>query len=210
MKIRSSVEANEKLDSEISWRKKEIINLKNRLALSSKFDTETLAKCLVLISYSHWEGFVKNASNIYLTYVKTVASNPSELSNQLKASLLAWNYTIEYKSVVDKIELLERIQSGGEKFHFYINEMCSTESNLSYDVLQKILYGIGLRSTAFDIKKNYIDEKILGNRNAIAHGEQRERLSKEESLDIATAVLNLMEMFLTEIRNAIEQKLWKV
>ena len=119
MKIRSSVEANEKLDSEISWRKKEIINLKNRLSLSSKFDAETLAKCLILISYSHWEGFVKNASIIYLTYVKTVASNPSKLSNQLKASLLAWNYTIEYKSVIDKIGLLERMQGGGEKFHFY-------------------------------------------------------------------------------------------
>lgn len=209
MKIRSSFEAHEKLDNEISWRKKEIINLRNRLSLSTNYDAETFAKCLVLISYSHWEGFVKNASVIYLTYIKTVASNPSQLSNLLRASLLAWNYSVEYKSIIDKIELLERKQVGVAKFNFYINEMCSTESNLSYDVLQKIIYSIGLRTSSFDIKKNYIDEKILGHRNAIAHGEQREKLSKEESLDIADTVINLMNSYLIEISNAIDMKMWQ-
>ena len=209
MKVRTSTEAHEKLNDEIAWRKKEIINLRNRLSLSSGFDAQTLSKCIVLISYSHWEGFVKNASVIYLTYVKTVASNPSNFSNALKASLLAWYFSIENKSILSKIEVIENKIWGTEKLNFYIKDMCSTESNLNYNVLQKILYSMGIHTDVFDLKKNYIDETILGNRNAIAHGEQRESLSTSQAQDIAKEVLVLLDWFKTEIDNAIDSSKWK-
>lgn len=209
MKVRTSIEAHEKLECDIAWRKKEIINLLSRLKLSSGFDSITISKCIVLISYSHWEGFVKNASIIYLTYVKTISNNPSNLSNALKASLLAWNFSIENKSIINKIEVIENKIWHSEKFNFYIKEMCSTESNLNYNVLQKVLYSIGIRTDVFALKKNYIDDVILGNRNAIAHGEQRETLSIEQAKEIAMEILKLLDLFKTEIDNAMDLQKWK-
>lgn len=209
MKVRTESEAYDKLEKDISWRKKEIINLKGRLSFSTGYDAITLAKCLVLISYSHWEGFVKNAATIYLTYIKTSATNPSGLSLPIYSSLLAWNISDPSVPMEQKINEVGKIIQRSQKFSFCIEKMCSTESNLSYSVLQKILKSIGISSMEFDTRRNYIDETILGMRNALAHGEQREKLDKNTAIDIAASTIDLMDCFKKEIDNALSLKKWQ-
>jgi RiboL-PSP-HEPN len=45
-----------------------------------------------------------------------------------------------------------------------------TRSNLNSEALENIVMSLGLDYTRFQTKGKFIDEKLLGNRNKIAHG----------------------------------------
>ncbi|MDH1727393.1 MAE_28990/MAE_18760 family HEPN-like nuclease [Acinetobacter johnsonii] len=84
------------LDSELSWRKKEISSL-NSIALnidSQSDDTNdkvlytTVMKTLFLLLYSHWEGFVKKTSKMYLKYINEDKVVASELTKNFTALML--------------------------------------------------------------------------------------------------------------------------
>lgn len=69
MKVRSIDELEEIIAKEYAWRRKELTNIKN-LSLSSKKQIKTtLLKSGVCLLYSHWEGFVKQASIAYCEYI---------------------------------------------------------------------------------------------------------------------------------------------
>jgi len=77
------------LDEDLGWRKKEISEL---FGLCQSQDIEVLRKSTLLMIYSHWEGFIKNASKSYLSYVSGL---------QIKLGTLTINYkTIDLKGVI--------------------------------------------------------------------------------------------------------------
>ena len=81
-KIRSINELQDALDKDMAWRIKELANIKSILSKSAKFE-ETIVRTGILILYSHWEGFVKNASIAYINFVS---------SKKLKAQDLTKNF----------------------------------------------------------------------------------------------------------------------
>lgn len=205
MKIRSLTELQEKIDNDIAQRKKELINLKG-LLLNAKAKNELLlAKCLVVMSYSHWEGFVKNATRIYMKYVQFQGLNANQYSQELRSALTCRQIMKNNDSVVNKILLTEDCLYNNKVLTIDVDDLCDTESNLNFDVLKKILYNVGLRSNVFDTKEIYINEKIVGDRNKFAHGEIRV-YDSDDAIDIADTVINLMDTYRTEILNASVQK----
>lgn len=201
MKIRSQAELQESIDNDIAQRKKELINLKG-LLLNAKAKNELLlAKCLVVMSYSHWEGFVKTATKIYMKYVKFQGLNANQYSQELRSALTYRQIMKTSDSVVNKIRLTEDCLYNNIALNVDVDDLCDTESNLSFDVLKKILYNVGLRTSAFDTKEIYINEKIVGDRNKFAHGEIR-AYDSIDAIDIADTVINLMDIYRTEILNA--------
>ncbi len=204
MKIRSLTELQEKVDNDIAQRKKELINLKG-LLLNAKAKNELLlAKCLVVMSYSHWEGFVKNATRIYMKYVQFQGLNANQYSQELRSALTYRQIMKNSDSVVNKILLTEDCLYNNKVLTVDVDDLCDTESNLNFDVLKKILYNVGLRSNVFDTKEIYINEKIVGDRNKFAHGEIR-LYDTDDAIDIADTVINLMDTYRTEILNASAQ-----
>jgi uncharacterized protein Usg len=84
------------LDNELSWRKKEITSL-NSIALNINAQTDdasekvlykTVMKTLFLLLYSHWEGFIKKTSKIYLKYINEDKIVASELTKNFAALML--------------------------------------------------------------------------------------------------------------------------
>ena len=70
MKIRTTEELLGKLDEALSWRKKELIDYKliterNKGSLLQK----PLTRAGIALVYAHWEGFIKEASGFYLSYL---------------------------------------------------------------------------------------------------------------------------------------------
>ena len=157
------------------------------------------------MSYSHWEGFVKNATKIYMKYVKFQGLNANQYSQELRSALTYRQIMKNNDSLVNKIRLTEDCLYNNLALNVDVDDLCDTESNLNYDVLKKILYNVGLRSNAFDTKEIYINEKIVGDRNKFAHGEIR-FYDSDEAIDIADTVINLMDIYRTEILNASVQK----
>ncbi|MGB9026835.1 MAG: MAE_28990/MAE_18760 family HEPN-like nuclease, partial [Rhodomicrobium sp.] len=68
-KVRSREECLRAIQSDSAWRKKEIATLKGRIANSSDGDQAMLLRSAVVMLYAHWEGFVKTASTLYLSYI---------------------------------------------------------------------------------------------------------------------------------------------
>ncbi|EXC27089.1 MAE_28990/MAE_18760 family HEPN-like nuclease [Acinetobacter sp. 809848] len=82
------------LDDELSWRKKEITSL-NLIAFKIHQDSDkdqvlyqTVMKTLFLLLYSHWEGFVKKTSKLYLKYLSNQALITSNLTPNFAALML--------------------------------------------------------------------------------------------------------------------------
>mgnify|MGYP006988842631 FL=1 len=155
------------------------------------------------MSYSHWEGFVKNASRYYMMYVKLKGYSSDQYSQNLRSSLFYRQIMKKQDSVTNKILLTEDCLYNNRDLTIDEDDLCDTESNLDYNTLKKILYNVGLRTTEFDTREIFINERIVRDRNKFAHGELQP-YSKKDAIEIAEEIIKLMDKFKTEIDNAAD------
>ena len=209
-KIRSSEELDTLIDEEIAFRKHEISQL--RSLLNSKKDSNesrVLAKALIVISYSHWEGFVKIVSRKYLEYIKFLGYNSSTLNERLISSILFNNLCKSSTNTLDKIDHIHSLLTQpGFKPDIDCLSLSDTKSNLNSEVFETIVANIGLDTTAFKSKYPYLDGTILKNRNDFAHGDNK-WVDINTSIDISNTVVELIESFKTLVQNAIVLKTYK-
>ena len=87
MSIRTVEQLVDTLSAEISWRRKELTDL--RYVLESSVDSRTrratLTRAALALLYAHWEGYVKAAAERYLEFVCMQRRKNSELSDSLLA-----------------------------------------------------------------------------------------------------------------------------
>lgn len=207
-KIKSQEELFQKIDDEMSWRRMEIHYLKTLLKqkINSR-EKGALSKSVILVSYSHWEGFVKSISMYYLSYIAFLDLPKNKLSTNLIASCLV--RIGENQNMSTKIKELHKILTDDNyKLAFNIDKLVDAESNLNSTVLDKILVNIGASTSTFDTKAIFIDHVLLKNRNNFAHGEN-EQVDYDTAIDIADKVLELMYLYKTEIENMIALKAYK-
>lgn len=213
MKIRTKTDLLDKIDSESSWRKHEIINLQGLVFSHASVKKITpILKSLILVSYSHWEGFVKMTSSYYLTFLKTLSLPCNQLSVRLLSSLYFWSNQKIRKNAKDSILQYEDLLNGNlREVSYNVEEMCSTESNLNFCVLSKIMFSIGLDSAPFLIEKPFIDERLLKFRNKFAHGDfsYDDEINAKEAISISKKVLQLIDMFKNELENAIAMEIFR-
>lgn len=212
LKNKSTENLLENIDHEFVWRFKEIADLKSVLQSKKKNDSKeknVFAKALVLISYSHWEGFVKNISKYYLEYIHFLALNRSQISVELLSSFI-FQATLCNKRRSEIIKgISEALSNSSHKFDINIEEFVDAESNLNSKILEKILMNIGIKTTTFLTKHQYIDSVILKYRNDFAHGDD-EYIDIDQSLDISEKILELMRLYKTEIENAVVLKRYRM
>lgn len=207
-KIKSEEMLFQEIDDEMSWRRMEIHYLKSLLKQKrNSKEKDALEKSVILVSYSHWEGFVKSISMYYLSYITFLALPKNKMSTNLIASCLI--RVGENQNMATKIKELHKVLTDDNyKLAFNIDRLVDAESNLNSIVLDKILVNIGASTSAFDTKAIFIDYVLLKNRNEFAHGD-RERVDFDTAIDIADKVLELMALYKTEIENMISLKAYK-
>lgn len=71
MKINTLIELQDAIDSEMSWRKKELSALRANINSSRSFAKETALRSGIALLYAHWEGAIKNIAYFYLVYVSS-------------------------------------------------------------------------------------------------------------------------------------------
>ena len=173
------------LDDDLAWRKKEISDL---VMIYKKGEQEILMKTLILVIYSHWEGFIKNSSKLYLRYISELEIELGTLTYNYKTisvkELIAecmkskdtrtlqneLTFIKKYKSMdVVKFTISKDILSDKDKS--FIN----TQDNLSPKAFFSICQILGLpEKEAIKTKEKYLDGFMLRNRNAISHGSEIE------------------------------------
>ncbi len=196
----------DKLDYELAWRKKEIVQANllidsNRKGVPLSFNQ----KSSILLIYANWEGFINKAANYYAIFVFSQNIPLDQLKTgfleiklqKIKAfdKLMVSSKQIVRKRFLDNLNI--ELQSNNiPKFEDKVGERyISTESNLSSQVFDNILELIGIDSSTFNTKANLIDSILLNCRNSLAHGERGYEIEAEEFNEVTHHILTLMDNF---------------
>lgn len=207
MKIRSSMEFEDFVASEYAWRRKELTNIYNLARSGRKGMKETLFRSSIPIFYAHWEGFVKQSSIAKMHYLISQGFKYNELQPcfHVYAILEAYEGQIPSK----KFEAWANITTGKIDFSKSIGlssiSQIDTKSKLNYEVLREISIKVDIDYKGFELKENWIDEKLVGLRNKIAHGE-RTPVNEDEFEEFYSETTNLINLYKNELLNSVHQR----
>ncbi len=199
------------LEEELAWRQEELAFFKNQLCnISNDNDKEKYRKSLILMLYSHFEGFTKISLQTYIQYI-----NSQQIErNKVNANIIAASMRKElnaYDSLDKKSKVFKRKLPDDTVLHRFArrvdliasmedfksqtvqieDDIIDTESNMWYIVLKKNLYKVGLPLDVFEPFERNID-KLVNKRNGIAHGGSRLGVSESEYIELETAIYNVM------------------
>jgi len=208
MRVRSIDELEELISKEFSWRRKELTNIRN-LSLSARNQMKvTLLKSGIGLLYSHWEGFVKKASIAYCEYINCQGLKYKQLKKNFQVCALLEVFEGQYphKNYKSALSIIDGSALPLEKT-CKINSVkyIDTESNLNSSILKEITLKIGIDYCYYELKKNLIDEKFLGLRNAISHGEYRE-IDEKDFIELFEEITGMIEAFKNQILNSAIQQ----
>lgn len=211
-KIRTIDQLQNILDSEFSWRLKEIANLKIVVRTSENLNKKTAVRAAIPLLYGHWEGFVKNASTYYLEFV----NGQSLTYRELKSCFVVFgvkrkiNDLVSSKNSNASISTLEFLRDElDERAKLKIDSAIRTEFNLSSKVFANIANSIGISTQAYESRYHLIDESLLNRRNHIAHGEYLD-VDSEGFRELADEILFLLRSYKTDIENAVSLENYKI
>lgn len=208
--IRAINQAFEALDQDFSWRIQELSEIKTSARSAVGTRRKMLVRAGVALLYAHWEGFIKNSSQVYLEFV----ANQRFKYQELQVCFIIFGLRRELETLTTSKKSTQYIKA----LEFLMNEMgarsqlshrdaINTESNLSSLVFQNIAISVGIDTSPYTTKFNLIDESLLKRRNKIAHGEFLD-IDAEEYSDLSNEVVSLMRMYKDDIQNALILKLY--
>ncbi len=212
MKIRTIDQLQSKIDDERVWRIKEIAALSSQCfqQASSVSASRALRRSFIPIAYAHWEGFVKKSSHYYLEFVAMQGLPLRQLSSPFMSMYLVQKcaLSLSQKGSYSLTEVCNTLMTNNdEPVRLIYNDVIWTD-NLNSDVLRAICETLGLDYGNFELKKLFIDVGLVKKRNKIAHGELQE-VEANELDDVRVQVVNLIDLFKTEIENAVALSKYK-
>lgn len=209
MKVRNTLALSEAIDNALAWRKKELTSLRILIGTRSRDHEKTLLlRAAMPVLYAHWEGFAKEASQIYLDFVSQQGLYYSELNvnftaltarGKIRQAADAQKISA-YISVVDFIftQQTERAKISSNSI--------DTESNLSSSVLKNIMLCLGLDyDSSWSSRELLVDGSLLKNRNEIAHG-TKVQVDEDTYRQLHDLVIDMLNHFRNIIENAAELK----
>lgn len=215
------------LESDRAVREREIRIIQN-LARRASDDSERgmLFRSLVLLTYAHLEGFCRGALITYLTAINALRLKCEDASYVLVAASLTDVFGA-LRNPQSKHPIFARILPDDAKLHLLAREIefiekleqvvglevglpdnaVDTESNLSPKVLKKNLFKLGLDYSLVNKRQDQLN-KLLGIRNAIAHGDMQKIPKEEEVQEYTSSAFQVMSFIQGEIYAALEQQVY--
>lgn len=203
MKIRNIEELQNRLDDDFAWRRKELTVIYTNVISSKKNQSNTNIRIGVVMLYAHWEGFIKNAAEIYLIYVSSKKLTYNELQNNFIAISLKSKLTVFQETNKNTIhtELVDFLLGNlNIRAQIPVENVIKTQSNLNSNILREILSIIGVDYSQYELKEKYIDSQLLSIRNSIAHG-QNPNIDEIEFAELYKEITDLMNSIKNEIAN---------
>jgi hypothetical protein len=209
MKIRAVSELLDFLGDRKQARKRELVSLSHDLSFPRGTPDARLCRAAVMLSYAHWEGFVKDAARAYVRLVSHKSRNLADLTQSFQAlvcrqELLAAQPAT--KRIQPHIMLVKRFTDDA-------NRSCSidaeaaidTESNLSSTVFENICFCVGLDFHSFWATYGPFIDDLLRNRCCVAHGELYTPPATYAKETVTFSIVAI-DRFSTEIENAAVQQ----
>lgn len=211
------------IELEASWRNSEYMQVKNALYSHSTMQDqrESFNKSLLLLLYSHYEGFCKSAFSIYIEGINSLRLKCHQVNTPIRASSLQAVFDA-YDQLDRKGKIFKKTLPDDSTLHrlcrrtefidsldnfnnlvvkLDVEKVTDVESNLWPHVLKKILYRSGLNTEAFQNEEGELS-RLVNRRNAIAHGAQRAGVSMVDFEKYENAVNTTKEKIKNMILNA--------
>lgn len=203
------------MEQELTWRSNELRFLKNQMStMNDENDKEKYRKSLVVMLYSHFEGFTKTCLQIYLKAINDQVLIRKDVNECIVAASMDQVFK-KYEDKDRKCDIFRRSLPEDKhihkifrrtdmviQFHEFLeeqvhlpDEIVDTESNLWYKILQKNLYKLGIDSESFANYESKIDE-LVNLRNSIAHGSERTGIKENRYQKLENSVYTTMNELL--------------
>ena len=204
MTIRSLTQLSDALEEDLAWRKRELTTINFTLDKARQHQRGPLLRAGVCLLYAHWEGFVKTAARGYVSYVARQRLQYRHLTSNFVALGLRREIRDAGQSNQPSIHtrLVEKLTSDlSENSNLDWQNSINTGSNLNTERLTEILMLLGLDSTNYLSKGQLLDQKLLANRNSVAHGDRVEIDANDYAL-LHNEIIRLADQFNTDVQNA--------
>jgi len=210
--MRTAEELTDKLSEERIWRVKEISTVSNLASRSRMSPVETDFYCRAgsALFYAHWEGFVKRAATHYLKYISYQRISLDEMADFVMCLYMRQNLgEANSSSPAQIIKVTQQLQDSA-RYNPKLNwkNVIDTQSNLSSNVLKKIMLQLGFDYSFYATRAAIIDGKIVKHRNAVAHGEKGE-VDLAILQEIGFEVISLITLFKDLIENSVTLKSYR-
>ena len=204
MRIRSLTQLIEALDDDLAWRKRELTTVNFMLANPRQHQRGPLLRASICLLHAHWEGFVKKAATSYLSFVATRGLRYRDLT----PNFVALGFRTEIREAGQSNRptvhtgIVTRLMSDlSDNAEINWQNSVNTRSNLNAETLREILTLLGLDERDYLLKGPLLDEKLLANRNRVAHGERVEIDSDDYDV-LHSELIQLIDRFSTDVQNA--------
>lgn len=226
--MRSPDDVFQDLESDRLQREAELRLLEN-IAARANADTERnmLFRSLVLLTYSHLEGFCKFALLAYAAAINGLGLLCRDASSAVVAASLG-NAFAALRDLNSKHPEFGRKLPEDQEVHMLWRErtfvdaydkifsqcveipdrIIDTRANLNSVVLKRNLYQLGLDHPAVDKHRRSID-MLLGVRNAIAHGDALKVPTAAQIKEYSSAAFEVMQFVQTEVFNALRAEIYR-
>lgn len=209
-------------EQELNFFKKQLIHIKD------DEQKNIFRKSLVLMLYSHYEGFCNFAFNTYIMAVNEENLLRREVHDCLVTASMHDTFTLfedenykeaKYKQMFGKslpndvdlsriakrIHLVTSFDNLLDQTLKIPDKVVNTESNLWPKVLKKLLYKVGLQFNTFREHENTI-KHLLRLRNGIAHGAHTQGVEEERYLELEVATFSINRTIIQLILKALVDK----
>ena len=209
IKPRTESDLSDQLDSNLTYRLKEISDIKRAILDANPLSRDILLKALVALSYAHWEGYVKFSAQKYFEFISLRKHTYEKLDPQfyINSFLMRLGAMQQNKpGIHDRSNLVREIlESRSGRFSYVHPTLINTGSNLKFDIFKDICLICGVDSNKFIDKENFMDVILLKRRNSIAHGDVSV-VGVDEMDSLADETIGLMRSFKNELENRIYSK----
>ncbi len=207
-------ELREEMEEELTWRSNELRMFKNILASIKESDKNKYRKSLVVMLYSHFEGYTKTCLLIYVKYINSLKLKRKDIYSYSELIASSMNDVFKkYENKDRKNELFRRKFPSDKNLHniyrradlvnqfsnfldeivFIKDDIIDTESNLWSHILEKNLYKLSIKHDIFKSQYRQID-KLVNLRNSISHGSEKTGVSESNYIDLEKNILkNVMK-----------------
>lgn len=204
-RIRTSNQFSRVLGDEFAWRRKELLDYRLHARTTNLIIQKALIRAGVPLAYAHWEGFVKNGTELLLNFVSHQNLENKDLTDIFYAHSIKThiNQLISSAKASAVAEAVSFVRGSSEKkADIRHKNYVDTESNLSSTVFDQIAKSVGIDTSKYLFLYKYVDETIVHNRNQIAHGESLQ-LTISDFHALVDKVNELIYMYKIDLENTV-------
>ena len=192
------------LERALAWRKKELTGLKFAVSMAPDARQRMLLRAAVCLLYAHWEGFIKDAATEYIRFVASQGLLLEDVGVHFvalgfRSNIMVAGGTRRPTMHTDLINTILNRQN--QPFAPQWREAVEAGSNLDSRHLADILCLVGVNPDDYLSKGPLIDERLLRNRNAIAHG-RGVPIEVDDYDELHEVVVTLLDQFRDDLEQA--------